>query len=476
MTSAEFPSHSLDPEDWTSLRHQAHRMLDDILDHVAALREGPVWQPMPDAVRNAFNADLPLEPCALAEVHADFLRTVLPYGTGNLHPGFMGWVHGGGNLEGMLGEMLAAGLNANLGGRDHAPIEVERQILRWVRRLFSFPESASGLFLTGTSMANFLGLLVARHWALEGRDPGLHQAGLVAYASAAVHGCVPRALDMAGLGRAALHLVPVDDLGRMDLKALEAALAADRTAGLRPFLVVGTAGTVDSGAVDDLAGLADLAQRQRLWFHVDGAFGALAILAPSLANLLVGLERADSLAFDFHKWAQVPYDAGYLLVRDGQQHLDAFAAPAAYLQRESCGLAAGSPWPCDYGPDLSRGFRALKTWFTLRTHGLRHLGAVIEGTCALAQSLATRIQAEPALELMAPVTLNIVCFRHRGENPDALNARIVMELQASGLAAPSTTRLRGALVIRAALVNHRTRAEDLETLVAAVLDLGRRLG
>jgi len=476
MTSAEFPSHSLDPEDWPSLRHQAHRMLDDILDHVAALREGPVWQPMPEAVRSAFDADLPMEPCALANVHSDFLRTVLPYGTGNLHPGFMGWVHGGGNLEGMLGEMMAAGLNANLGGRDHAPIEVERQILRWVRRLFSFPESASGLFLTGTSMANFLGLLVARHWALGGLDPGPHQAGLVAYASTAVHGCVPRALDMAGLGRAALHLVPVDDLGRMDLKALEAALAADRTAGLRPFLVVGTAGTVDTGAVDDLAGLADLAQRQRLWFHVDGAFGALAILAPSRANLLVGLERADSLAFDFHKWAQVPYDAGYLLVRNGQQHLDAFAAPAAYLQRESRGLAAGSPWPCDYGPDLSRGFRALKTWFTLRTHGLRNLGAVIEGTCTLAQLLATRIQAEPALELMAPVTLNIVCFRHRGEHPDALNARIVVELQVSGLSAPSTTRLRGVLVIRAALVNHRTRAEDVETLVTAVLELGGRLG
>ena len=475
MTSAEFPSHSLDPEDWPSLRHQAHRMLDDILDHVATLREGPVWQPMPESVRNAFDADLPLEPCALAEVHADFLRTVLPYGTGNLHPGFMGWVHGGGNLEGMLGEMLAAGLNANLGGRDHAPIEVERQLLRWVRRLFGFPETASGLFLTGTSMANFLGLLVARHWALEGRDPGPHQAGLVAYASAAVHGCVPKALDMAGLGRAALHLVPVDDLGRMDLKALEAALAADRTAGLRPFLVVGTAGTVDTGAVDDLAGLADLAQQQRLWFHVDGAFGALAILAPSRANLLAGLERADSLAFDFHKWAQVPYDAGYLLVRDGQAHLDTFAAPAAYLQRESHGLAAGSPWPCDYGPDLSRGFRALKTWVTLRTHGLRKLGAVIEGTCALARDLAAGVQAEPNLELMAPVTLNIVCFRHRGEDPDALNARIVVELQMSGLAAPSTTWLRGALVIRAALVNHRTCAEDLDTLMSAVLDLGRRL-
>ncbi len=474
MPTVDPSSRGLDPEDWPQARLQAHRMLDDLFDHLESLRAGPVWRPMPATVRASFDAPLPMEPSPLNDVHQEFLWHVLPYGTGNLHPGFMGWVHGGGNIAGMLGEMLAGGLNANLGGRDHAPIEVERQILRWVRHLFGFPETASGLFVTGTSMANFMGLLVARHAALERQTPGSAQEGLVAYASAAVHGCVPRAMDMAGLGRGALRLVPVDGAGRMRLDALEGALAEDRARGLHPFLVVGTAGTVDIGAVDDLAGLAELAERHRLWFHVDGAFGAFAILAPALAPLLTGLERADSLAFDFHKWAQVPYDAGYLLVRDGAQHWATFASPAAYLQRESRGLAAGSPWPCDFGPDLSRGFRALKTWFTLKTYGLKKLGVMIEGTCALARQLETRVKAEPALELMAPVALNIVCFRYRGEDPDALNARIVADLHESGISAPSTTRLEGKLVIRAAIVNHRTQARDIDTLVDAVLEFGRR--
>ena len=281
-------------------------------------------------------------------------------------------------------------------------------------------------------------------------------------------------MDRAGLGRGARRLVPVDAEGRTRLDALEAAIAEDRVLGLRPFLLVGTAGTVDIGAVDDLAGLADLAGRHGLWFHVDGAFGALAVLAPALAPRLRGLERADSLAFDFHKWGQVPYDAGYLLVRDGERHRAAFASPAAYLQRETRGLAAGSPWPCDYGPDLSRGFRALKTWFTLRTYGLKRLGVMIEGTCALARRLEARVRADPRLELMAPVALNIVCFRHRGEDPDALNARIVADLHESGIAAPSTTRLEGNLVIRAAIVNHRTQARDINALVDAVLEYGRR--
>jgi aromatic-L-amino-acid decarboxylase len=475
MPTVDSSSRSLDPEDWPQARLQAHRMLDDMLDHLEGLRAGPVWRPMPAMVRAGFAEPLPMGPTPLGDVHQEFLQQVLPYSTGNLHPGFMGWVHGGGNLAGMLGEMLAGGLNANLGGRDHAPIEVERQVLRWVRQIFGFPETASGLFVTGTSMANFMGLLVARHAALEGQALGSIREGLVAYTSAAVHGCVPRAMDMAGLGRGALRLIRVDAEGRMRLDALEGALAEDRARGLLPFLVVGTAGTVDTGAVDDLTGLADLAQRHHLWFHVDGAFGALAVLAPSLAPLLAGLERADSLAFDFHKWAQVPYDAGYLLVRDGERHRATFASPAAYLQRETRGLAAGSPWPCDFGPDLSRGFRALKTWFTLKTYGLKKLGDMIAGTCLLARRLEARVKAEPCLELMAPVALNIVCFRYRGEDPDALNARIVADLHESGLAAPSTTRLDGNLVIRAAIVNHRTRACDIDALAAAVLEFGHRL-
>ncbi|MDR3670946.1 MAG: aspartate aminotransferase family protein [Holophaga sp.] len=474
------PDHDdLDPSDWPSERAQAHRMLDDILDHVEHVRGRPVWRPIPEAVKNGLREPCPREPTPLAEVHQQFLRLVLPYGTGNVHPGFMGWVHGGGSVAGMLGEMLAAGLNANLGGREHMPIEVERQILRWLAPLFGMPGEAGGLFVTGSSMANFMAILVARTGALgpEVRPRGLAAmpVRLAAYASAAVHGCVRRGMEMAGLGGDALRQVAVDRDGRMDPDALLQAVRWDRAAGLRPFLVVATAGTVDTGAIDDLEAVAAIAQAERLWFHVDGAYGALAILAPGLAPRLAGIQRADSLALDFHKWGQVPYDAGYLLVRDGALQQRTFAAPAVYLGREARGLAAGSPWPCDFGPDLSRGFRALKVWFTLKVYGTERLGAVIAHTCALAQYLKARVEACPRLELMAPVSLNIVCFRVRGADPDRLNRRVVELLQESGRAAPSTTTLDGQLVIRAAIVNHRTQSRDIDALIAATLEIASHL-
>jgi glutamate/tyrosine decarboxylase-like PLP-dependent enzyme len=205
---------------------------------------------------------------------------------------------------------------------------------------------------------------------------------------------------------------------------------------------------------------------------VDGAYGALAMLAPDLAPRLAGIERADSLAFDFHKWGQVPYDAGFILVRDGARHRAAFASPAAYLRRESRGLAAGSPWPCDFGPDLSRGFRALKTWFTLKVHGTARIGAVISHTCELARYLQRRIAATPELELLAPVQLNIVCFRYRSAEADRVNAKIIADLHESGIAVPSSTTIDGKLAIRAAIVNHRTEARDIDALLDAVLALG----
>ncbi|MGA2125132.1 MAG: aspartate aminotransferase family protein [Xanthobacteraceae bacterium] len=467
---------SLDPASFAEMRAQGHRMLDDMLDYLEHIRERPVWQPIPDAVRARFQDGMPSAPSALSSVHDEFMQFILPFATGNCHPGFMGWVHGGGNAPGMMAEMLAAGLNANLGGRDHIPIEVERQIVRWMRDLFGFPDTATGLFVTGTSMANLLGVLVARTAALgaDVRNTGLAAAGerLTAYASSAAHGCVAQAMDLCGLGRAALRIIPADEHHRIDLAALDAAITVDRRAGLTPFLVVGTAGTVDIGAIDDLTGLAAIARREKLWFHVDGAFGALAMLAPDLAPRLVGIELADSIALDFHKWGQVPYDSGFILVRDGELHRATFASQASYLRRETRGLAAGSPWPCDFGPDLSRGFRALKTWFTLKVHGADALGAVISRTCALARHLEQRILATPQLELLAPVQLNIVCFRHRGENADQLNARIVADLHESGIAAPSTTTIAGHLAIRAAIVNHRTAQRDIDALIEAVLALG----
>jgi len=471
-------SETLDPQNWDELRALGHRMLDDMIDYIATIRERPVWQPIPDAVRAQFRDKLPRAPSDLAEVYRDFTDFVVPYATGNVHPGFMGWVHGGSSPVGMLAEMLAAGLNANLGGRDHMPIEVERQIVEWTRQMFGLPASASGIFVTGTSMANLMAVLVARTATLgkQSRRQGLGEAGalLTAYASKAAHGCISKAMDIAGLGSDALRSIAVDDSHRIDVDALRARIARDRAVGLDPFLVVASAGTVDIGAIDNLTAIAELCREEELWFHVDGAFGALAILAPELAALLEGIEHADSIALDFHKWGQVPYDAGFLLVRDGEKHRDAFAAPAAYLRRETRGLAAGSSWPCDLGVDLSRGFRALKTWFTLKTYGTDKLGAVIQRCCALARYLEARIEAEPRLELLAPVNLNIVCFRYRARDADKVNGDIVVGLQESGIAAPSTTVLDGRLAIRAAIVNHRTDVCDIDRLVAAVLEFGAR--
>jgi aromatic-L-amino-acid/L-tryptophan decarboxylase len=468
---------SLDPEDWSELRALGHRMLDDTIDYLAGVRERPVWQPLPADKRRELRSPLSDAPCSPAEAYADFRRLVQPYATGNVHPRFMGWVHGGGNPVGTLAELLAGGLNANLGGRDHAPIEVERQVIRWAATTLGFPPDASGLLLTGSSLANFIAVLVARTAALGGavRRTGLNGARLTAYTSEAAHSCIPRALNLAGLGTDALRVVPCDAAGRMDLGALGAAVGQDRKGGATPFLVVGTAGTVETGAVDDLAGLARFCHAEGLWFYVDGAFGAMAALAPSLRPLLAGIERADSVAFDFHKWAQVPYDAGCILVRDPVRHMETFVQPASYLRREERGLAGGHPWPCDFGPDLSRGFRALKVWMTLKVYGGERLGRVVAETCNLAQALARRVDAEPALERLAPVTLNIVCFRFIAAEGDLdrLNAEIAADLQESGVGAPSTTTVGSKLAIRAAIVNHRTRREDLEALVDAVLAAGR---
>ncbi|GAA4011819.1 pyridoxal phosphate-dependent decarboxylase family protein [Actimicrobium antarcticum] len=467
---------TLDPDNWTDFRQQSHRMLDDMLDYQQHLRERPVWQPIPQAQREHFTVPLPQTESTMAQAHARFMESVLPYGPGNTHPGFFGWVQGGGTPVGMMAELLAAGLNPNLGGRDQMPIVVERQVLQWVRELFRFPDTASGLFVTGTSMANLIALLVARTRALgpSVREQGVAGNRLVAYTSQAAHGCVAQAMDLAGLGFSALRSIPVTASFAMDIAVLEQTIAADRAAGLQPFFITGTAGTVDVGAVDDLEAIADIAARERLWFHVDGAYGALGMLAQDVAPQLAGIERADSIAFDFHKWGQVPYDAGFILVRDGAQHFATFASPAAYLRRDERGMAAASPWPCDFGPDLSRGFRALKTWFTLTVYGAERLGQMISDTCRLARYLEQQIAARPELELMAPVALNIVCFRYRCGSDDAgrVNADIAADLQESGIAAPSVTTIHGQLVLRAAIVNHRTTEADVDALIRATLMFG----
>lgn len=469
----------LDPDDWEGFRSLSHKALDGMIDFLRATRERPVWREAPPEVRERFQSPLPRAPREFADALADFDANIKPYSVGNTHPMFMGWVHGAGTPVGMIAEMLAAGLNSNCGGRNHIAIDVEKQIARWAAELFAFPEGSSGIFTTGSSAANFLALLVARDAAMghDIRRTGLAASGqqLVAYASADAHGCVAQAMELAGVGSRHLGSVATDDAGALRLDSLEAAIESDLAVGGRPFLVVGTAGTVNTGAIDPLYGVAACARKYGLWFHVDGAFGALAALSPAMRPRLQGIELADSIAFDFHKWAHVPYDAGFLLVRDGAMHRGAFANAAAYLQRAPRGLAAGETWPCDLGPDLSRGFRALKTWFTFQVHGADKIGQAIEECCANARHLAGRLAQSEVFELRAPTPLNIVCFALKAGWPEEANEAIVMDLQERGVAAPSMTRLAGRPVIRAAIVNHRTTREDMDHFIAALRDAAGRI-
>lgn len=473
---------SLDPEDWPAFRRLCHDMLDRALTHLEGVAERPVWQAPPEEAKRAIAEALPLEPQGAESVAEDLLRWVLPYGTGNTHPRFFGWVHGAGTPGGVLAETMAAALNANLGGRDHVPVYVERQVIEWCRQIFGFPESAGGLLVSGTSLASLIGLAVARNDKADGdlRRDGVAATAdrMTAYTSAEAHGSVAKAMELLGLGSAALRRIPTDTRYRMDVTALRQAVREDIEAGRQPFCVIATAGTVNCGAIDDLAGISKLCREYGLWLHVDGAFGALAVLSPELKGRLAGLEEADSLAFDFHKWMQVPYDAGCILIRDAALQQAAFAGRQAYLAAAARGLAGGEPWFCDLGLELSRGFRALKVWFTMKEHGLRRLGEVVARNCAQARYLAERVGASTELELMAPAALNIVCFRFLASGLaeqalDDLNAGIVIELQERGVAAPSTTKLKGRLAIRVNLTNHRTRLADLDVLLEAVLAAGQ---
>lgn len=466
----------LDPQDGPAFRARAHTLLDACLDHLDAARERP-WQPVSDPVREALMPPLPHTGIG-EEATARALAAMLPHGTGNTHPGFFGWVQGTGTHMGLLGEMTAAAINANLGGRDHGAIYVERAVIGWAKQIFGFPDEASGVLTTGTSQATVIALSAAR-LAIAGPEIRKHGiAGvprLMAYCAAGAHNAMLKAVELLGHGSDSLRRIPLGTDGAMDLAALKAAIAADREAGHTPFAVIGTAGSVDTGAFDDLNALADIVAAERLWLHVDGAFGAWARIAGDpWQELTTGIERADSLAFDFHKWMYVQYDCGAVLIRDETIHRAAFAARPSYLEAQDAGLGGGEPWFCDYGIDLSRGFRALKVWSTLRAYGLDRLGDAIAANCRQAALMAALVEAAPELTLAAPVRLNLCCFRVirpdlAPEEADALHRRIAIHLQLDGTAVFSTTTLNGRTVLRAAIVNHRTRREDVERAVEGVL-------
>ncbi len=462
------------------MRRLGYRMVDDLIATLERVRERPVWQTVPERSRAFLRQPLPLEPRDPGSVYDDVRTHVMPYPTGNLHPRFWGWVMGTGSPLAMFAEMLAAGLNWNVSGFDDAASLVEDQVLGWCKEIMGFPESASGLFVSGGSMANLVGLAVGRDVRagadLRRRGVGAAASRPVLYASRETHSSNVKAAELLGLGTEAMRLLPVDADYRIDLDALRAQIAADRAAGLHPFAVVGNAGTVNTGAVDDLETLADICAAEGLWFHVDGAFGALARLSPELAPRVAGIERADSLAFDLHKWGYLPVEAGCVLVRDADAHHESFAVTsAAYLKPARAGVSARLRKFSDLGVQLSRGFRALKAWMSFQEHGVRKLGRIVLQNVEQARYLAGLVEAAPELELAAPVALNVVCFRHRGlpggspEEQDELNRELLIRLHESGDAAPSGTVVGGRFALRCAITNHRSRRHDFDLLVRSTL-------
>lgn len=484
MNPANESSSPLDPADWEVFRSSAHRLLDECINHLAAARERP-WRPLKPEDKAALKLTDTDQGIGYESLVTELTEKVLPFGSGNTHPRFFAWVHGSGLAAGLLSEMVAATINSNCGGRDHGAVYVEREVVRWCADCFGLPATASGLLVTGTSQATVLALAIARQKALGAGSRGQGIFGsprLTAYAVEGVHNATIKALELLGIGSQALQLIPArkDGLG-LDVEILAQRVAEDRAAGRVPFCVVGTAGSVDLGRFDPLEQLADFCEREKIWFHVDGAFGAWARIAKApWCDLARGIERADSIALDFHKWMYVQYDCGLVLIRDEQDQRATFASRPAYLVTQEAGLGGGEPWYCDYGIDLSRGFRALKVWSCLRAYGREAFSEAITQNCRLAAEMGREVEASPELELMAPVVANVCCFslapdRFADHEVSALNKTIVQRLQLNGEVAFSTTTLSGRVVIRAAITNHRTLSSDIALSIAAVKRLAKEM-
>jgi aromatic-L-amino-acid/L-tryptophan decarboxylase len=471
---------TLDPQDWEALRRTAHRIVDDAIDYTASLRERPLWQAMPADVREGFRSGLPRGPTPLDAVYDTLTTQMMPYPMGNIHPCFWMWFMGASNVTGALGDFLAAILGSNVAGGDHAATAIDRQVVDWLKQMLRYPESASGTLVSGGSVANLICLTVARNRmaGIDVRAMGVAAmaAPLRFYGSDQLHSCHQKALETLGLGNNALRRIATHPDCTIDIAALRSALAEDRRQGRHPACVIATAGTTNTGAIDDLPALAALCREEGLWMHVDGCIGALAAIAPRHGARLQGLELADSVALDPHKWLHAPFEVGCALVRDASAHLGTFTATPEYLVAATRGISAGE-WLCDYGLQTTRGFRALKVWMSIKEQGAEKFGRLIDQNIDQAHRLGVLITATARLELVAPVVLNIVCFRFNPgglaqEDLKRLNIDIMLLLQSEGIAAVSDTTVRGVHCLRAAIANHRSTWDDLEMLVREVCRLG----
>jgi aromatic-L-amino-acid/L-tryptophan decarboxylase len=467
-----------------AFRDAAHALVDDVADYLAAVPSRPVWQPMPEELRSGLlDMPLPEEPAALEELVAATSRDVLPYAMGNGHPAFFGWVNPPPSLAGVMTSLAAAAMNPSVVSGDHADVHLERAVVRWLAELVGFPhEPGGGLLASGGSTATLVCLAGARSRALAAAGHDLRAEGLAgaprltAYVPAEAHSCIRRAWELLGLGSGSIREVPLES-GALDEPALRASIASDRERGALPALLVGSAGTVNTGAIDPLGQLAEVAAAEGLWFHVDGAYGAFGVLDPAIAERYRGMERADSLVLDPHKWLGVPVDAGCALFRQGDHVRDAFSLIPPYLRQDTdsdVGTFA------EYGPEQTRPFRALKTWATIAARGRAGIRAQVVRANSLARELAAMVEAEPELEPAARPETSIVAFRARPDGcppvrVEEVNRALPEAIQARGRTFVTGTVFGGQETLRACILHPETAQEHLRILVEEVVTSARAL-
>ena len=473
--------------EWSAeeIRRFGYEVVDEITEQLMRLPTTPVFRPFPpDLAERYLNEPLPTEGAPPDEILAAFKEDIAPYPFGNGHPRFYGWVNSPPAVIGVFAEALAAAMNPSCAGGNHAAIYVERQVLNWFKQIVGFPRDSMGLLVSGGSMAALTALTVARHakCGFDIRLKGLQSSPrrLTIYKTAEGHGCHQKATELLGIGTENLKIIAHDSAFKMIPAELDHAIERDLREGNIPIAVIASVGTVNTGAIDPLEEIADVCARRNVWLHIDGAYGAPAILSSKYGPALSALKRADSISVDPHKWLYVPVEAGLVLVKDAELMRSAFSLVPPYLRTDgSTSGVGGLPWFSEYGFQQTRGFRALKVWMALKHHGLAGYRRAIDADIMLAEHLAKSIGASPDLELCSPQSLSIVCFRFAParlkENPEALeplNNAILERIQMSGDAFLSSTTLNGNFWLRACVVNPGARLEYMDELVELVRKTG----
>ena len=477
---------NLDPDNWDEFQKLAHRVVDDLVDYLKTVGDRPVWKALPSDSKNLFSESLPITGSPESEVYEEVKNHILPYPTNNIHPRFWSWVGGTGTPSQLIADMVISAMNSgSLGLDETASTYVELQLLSWLKSLLDYPQDASGLLVSGGSMANLVGLAVARTQVsnYDVRDEGIDVnkfPRLVYYSSTETHSCIRKAIELLGLGSKSLRLIPTNDDFTVNLQLLKSAIKKDRDNGLLPACIIANVGTVNTGAIDPLIELASIAKEEGLWLHADGAFGAIAKFAKNSSNLVAGLELADSIAFDLHKWMYIQYDCGCVLIKSGHPHKETFSVIPPYIKNFDRGLASGPINFSEHGVQLSRSFKALRAWMALKIEGNDKYSELIEQNIDQAKYLTKLINKNNSLELLSPTSLNIVNFRFKNPRLDdaqlnEINSEILMKLHESGNSAPSSALLDGNFSLRVAICNHRSRRSDFDDLVKDVINIGNQL-